>query len=213
MAQKWDSETPEYFRFSLKFPQTITHENELEYEKSKDELTRFFSGLEPLKSKISVLALQLPPSLWFEKAKPRLEELSKHLAHYCRYAVEGRHESWFSGEAIKFLSEKKFSLVWSEVPMVKNPAPLTTDFVYIRLIGDRALPDDVYNHTVRDQGKVIESWARKLKGLEKEDNVKSAYAVLNNHLEGFAPSSANTLRAKVGKEELSFADKKQKTLF
>ena len=210
IAQKWYSETPENFQFTLKFPQTITHEGKLEYEKCKDELTRFFSGLEPLKSKISVLVLQLPPSLQFETAQPRLEELAKHLPHYCRYAVEGRHDSWFSENAIEFLSEKKLCLVWNEVPMVENPAPLTTDYIYMRLIGDRNLPDDVYDHTVRDKSQVIESWAKKLQGI-KDQKITKAYAVLNNHLEGFAPESANTLRMKLGLEEMSFIDTKQKT--
>ena len=51
--------------------------------------------------------------------------------------------------------------------MVKNPAPITTDFVYVRLIGDRELPDDAYDHTVRDQSKVIAKWADKIKKLDE----------------------------------------------
>jgi len=67
MTQKWFSETPKSFRFSLKFPQTITHENKLDFEKSREELNRFFSSLEPLKSKILALVFQLPPSLTFDE--------------------------------------------------------------------------------------------------------------------------------------------------
>ena len=42
MSAKWNMETPERFRFSLKFPQKITHENRLNYEKSKETLKEFF---------------------------------------------------------------------------------------------------------------------------------------------------------------------------
>ena len=52
MALKWNNDTPENFRFSLKFPQKITHDNRLDYEKSKEVLNEFFLGLEPLKEKI-----------------------------------------------------------------------------------------------------------------------------------------------------------------
>ena len=212
MTAKWNSETPPNFRFSLKFPKSITHEARLDYEKCKDEARGFFSGLEPLRSKISVLLLQLPPSLSFSEARPRLEVLKKHLPHYCRFAIEGRDESWFSDYARMYLKENKFCLVWNEVPMVKNTAPITTDFVYLRLIGDRNLPDDVYDHTVRNQNKVIQKWADKIKSLD-EVKVKLVFGVTNNHLEGFSPSSSNTLRKMLGLKEKSFQDYKQKTIF
>jgi len=213
MASKWDKETLYNFRFSLKFPQTITHENKLEFEKSRDELNRFFSGLEPLKHKIKVLVLQLPPSLEFETAKSSLKELEKHLPHYCRYAIEGRHASWFSDESLEFLSRRNFSPIWNEVPMVENPAPITTDFVYVRIIGDRKLQKNVYDHKVRDQTNIICKWAEKLTILEKNEKVKFSWVVMNNHLEGFVPSSVNSLRSILGFEELEFKDKDQKSVF
>jgi hypothetical protein len=36
--------------------------------------------------------------------------------------------------------------------------------------------------------------------------------MLNNHFAGFAPGSANQFRKLMGLDELSFADKKQKTI-
>jgi len=212
MAAKWNGDTPSDFRFTLKFPQSITHEAKLDYDKCKDELTKFFSGLEPLKSKISVLLFQLPPFLTFEEAKPRLEILKNHLPHYCRFAIEGRNDSWFTKDAIDYLSENKFCLVWSEVPMVENTAPITTDFVYVRLIGDRELPDDVYDHTVRDQSKVIEKWTDRIKKLD-DSKVDFVLALSNNHLEGFSPATSNSLRKMLGLEKKEFRDKKQKSIF
>lgn len=213
LARKWYLDTPMDFKFSLKFPRIITHDNKLDFSKSKEVFTRFFSNLEPLKSKIVAFVLQLPPSLKFYTAKPRLEELSEHLPHYYRYAVEGRNDSWFSEEALFFLSDKKFSLVWSEVPMVDNPAPITTDFVYLRIIGDRTLPDDAYPQTVRDKSDVIQKWANRLDEIKNNSQVKFTLAFTNNHLEGFAPSSANTLRKFCGMPELEWKDTQQKTIF
>ena len=212
MAIKWNSETPENFRFSLKFPQKITHENRLNYEKSKEILGEFFFGLEPLKQKIKFLILQLPPSLEFEEVKEKITILAKHLPSYCRYAIEGRHESWFFKEAIEYLKENNFCLIWSEIPMVKNTAPITTDFVYVRLIGDRNLPLDVYDHRVRDQTNVLKKWADKISNLN-EEKTKIVWVLLNNHLEGFAPDSARSLRKILGMSDIEFRDRKQKSVF
>jgi len=213
MALKWDNETPDDFVFALKFPREITHDHKLEYEKSKSVMNSFFSGLEPLKRKIKVLVLQLPPSLDFDTAKLRLEILLDHFPHYCRYAIEGRNESWFFSESIDFMKQNNLCLVWNEVPMVENPAPITTDFVYSRLIGDRNLPENAYDRKMRDQTPILQKWANRLISLQKNKELKFAYAVLNNHLEGFAPSSANSLRSLMGYEEVKFRDQRQKTVF
>jgi uncharacterized protein YecE (DUF72 family) len=58
-----------------------------------------------------------------------------------KYPIEGRHESWFTDEAIEYLKEKNYCLVWNEVQGVNNPAIITSDYVYIRLIGDRSIPE------------------------------------------------------------------------
>jgi len=210
MALKWYNETPDNFVFTLKFPREITHYHKLEYEKSKNVINSFFSGLEPLKKKIIVL--QLPPSLDFDTTKVRLEILLDHLPNYCIFAVEGRNESWFYSESIDFMKLNKLCLVWNEIPMVENPAPITTDFVYCRLIGDRGLPRDAYNRKIQDHTPTLQKWANRLISMQKKD-IKFAYAMLNNHLEGFAPSSANSLRSLMGYEELDFRDQRQKTIF
>lgn len=42
MTLKWNNEVQENFKFSLKFPQKITHDNRLDFEKSKETLNKFF---------------------------------------------------------------------------------------------------------------------------------------------------------------------------
>ena len=96
--------------------------------------------------------------------------------------------------------------------MVENTAPVTTDFVYVRLIGDRELPDDVYDHTVRDQSKVIKKWVDRIKKLD-DSKVDFVFALSNNHLEGFSPGTSNSLRKMFGLEKKEFRDKKQKSIF
>ncbi len=209
VAGKWNAETPDGFGFSLKFPRAITHDRRLDYGGSRDDLAEFFSGLEPLREKVRVLVMQLPPSLGFGEARPRLEELSGHLPHYCRFAVEGRHDSWFSPEALDFLEGRGLCLVWNEVPMVENPAPVTTDFVYARLIGDRGLPRDAYGCRVRDATGALEKWRDRLLGIGGAPGIGFSWVMVNNHLEGFAPGTANALRSMLGMGELEFSDRRQ----
>jgi len=52
------------------------------------------------------------------------------------------------------------------------------------------------------------------KWIDNLKNVSGSFAIimLNNHFAGFAPESVNQFRKLMGFDELSFADKKQKTL-
>ena len=115
--------------------------------------------------------------------------------------------------AVRYLSklrstERDVSLVWNEVDGVDNPAQITSDFVYLRLIGDRSISEDQFGKILKDRTIEIKKWVDKVKSA----NVSLAMVMLNNHFAGFAPGSANLFRKMIGLEELSFTDKKQKTL-
>ncbi|MGQ0795666.1 MAG: DUF72 domain-containing protein [Nitrosopumilaceae archaeon] len=205
MTKKWYNDTPENFIFTAKLPKIITHDNRL---KPGPSLDQFLQAITPMKSKMNVIVIQLPPSLSFEEAKEKLDKMLNHLPKSFRYALEGRHESWFSDKVFQYLREKNVCLIWNEVDGVNNPAPITTDFVYLRLIGDRSIPEDQFGKIQKDRTKEMKKWI----DILKNTNVPIAYVNLNNHFQGFAPGSVNEFRRLLGLENLSFADKKQKTL-
>ena len=205
MTQKWYNDTPENFIFTAKLPKSITHDNRL---KPSPFLDQFLKAIEPMKSKMKVIVIQLPPSLSFDEAKERLDKMLNHLPKSYRYAIEGRHESWFAEKVFDYLQEKNVCLVWNEVTGVENPAPATTDFVYLRLIGDRTIREDQFGKILKDRTVEMKKWIEKL----KNSNVSLAMVMLNNHFAGFAPGSANQFRKLLGLDELRFVDKKQKTL-
>lgn len=208
ITKKWNISTPDTFSFTAKFPSVITHENKLK--NIKEYVFSFLASLVPMHDKVTALVLQLPPSLTFQDAKPRLEELFSYLPPDFKYPIEGRHESWFTDEAIDYLTEKNHCLVWNEIQGVKNPAKITVDYVYIRLIGDRSIPDSEFGKVVIDRTKLIQSWTDKIKKLEGK--VKLAMIMANNHFEGFAPATANTLRMNLGFSEIVWDEKKQQKL-
>jgi uncharacterized protein YecE (DUF72 family) len=151
----------------------------------------------------------LPPSLSFEETKPQLEQLEQFFTH-STYVLEGRHQSWFSKTALNYLLDKKICLVWSDVLGVKNPAPLTSDFVYLRVIGDRTIPQKEFGKVLRDRTADLRVWAEKLDHLK--DKIAFAVIMANNRYEGFGPATANKLRLLLGLDELVFSDRKQSRL-
>ncbi len=208
ITKKWFSETHEDFVFTAKFPQQITHEHRLK--NVKPYVDEFLSSLSPLRKKIFALVFQLPPSLSFDEAKPRLDEIIQYLPSFYKYPIEGRHESWFSDEAIEYLTEKNLCLVWNEIEGVNNPSPITSDYLYLRIIGDRSIPESEFGKVVKHKENLISKWADKLKQVQKK--VSKALVLVNNHFEGFAPATANSFRSHFGMSELLWEEKRQKKL-
>ncbi len=206
VVKKWNADTPAHFKFTAKLPQIITHQNRLQ--NPDPYLEQFVDSLKPLKTKFLFTVVQLPPWLSFEEARPNLEPLDSFLAN--SYVIEGRHKSWFENQAIRYLSDKKTCLVWSDVRGTKNLPPLTSDFVYLRLIGDRGIPEKEFGHLAGDKSADLQFWAEKLAGVQ--DKAAFSLIMINNRYEGFGPATANKLSSMLGMERLRFCTSEQKTL-
>jgi uncharacterized protein YecE (DUF72 family) len=61
MTKRWASITPDNFRFTAKFPRSITHEKRLV--EPERQLRYFFDVMRPLHRKVLALLLQLPPCM------------------------------------------------------------------------------------------------------------------------------------------------------
>lgn len=137
MVKNWDRRTPNNFRFTAKFPRVITHEKK--FKNVEKELSLFYERMEPIKDKLLALLIQLPPSY---ELKAGLEDLRSYdflFDDTYRYAIEVRHSSWFNDLAYHFFRNSNVSLVWSQMDRLQTPPIVTSDFVYLRLIGDRRL--------------------------------------------------------------------------
>jgi uncharacterized protein YecE (DUF72 family) len=207
IVKKWYSDTPPQFKFTAKMPKIITHENRLQ--KLEPYLEQFLESMKPLGSKFLLSVVQLPPSLSFEDAKPNLEHLESFFKN-SSYVIEGRHQSWFSENALRYLTDKKICLVWSDVQGIKNTAPLTSDLVYLRVIGDRSIPQKEFGKVLQDRTTDLKEWAEKINQLK--DKITFAVIMANNRYEGFGPATANKLRLLLGLDAVAFSDTRQKTL-
>jgi uncharacterized protein YecE (DUF72 family) len=146
--------------------------------------------MEPLYDKILVFLIQLPPSLQIAEGLDLIKNLQYLLDPSFRYAVEVRHHTWFNELFYNYLKEKNYCLVWSQQDVLVTPPTVTTDFVYLRLIGDRSIDERDFGQIKKDRTKEMQLWTNILKDIQKnEKNVKTAIAIVaaNNHYAGFGP--------------------------
>ena len=88
---------------------------------------------------------------------------------------------------------------------LQTPPIVTSDFVYLRLIGDRRLSEDQFGKIQIERSNEIKKWSDKLIEIrQNEKNVKMAIVAANNHYGGFGPGTVNMFREMMEMESLSF---------
>jgi uncharacterized protein YecE (DUF72 family) len=121
--ERWSAATPPGFRFAVKCPRQITHENRLHDSQPKiDQLADEVAGLG---DKLGAVLVQLPPSLALEPAVADrfFHELRLRLA--CPIVCEPRHRSWFEQPADALLQSHRIARVAADpsiVPAAASPA-------------------------------------------------------------------------------------------
>lgn len=100
--QRWREETPEHFRFCLKLPQHISHQQQLRH--CERELRQFIAGITPLHAKLGQLFIQLPARFGPEGLET-LAQFFTQLPGDFSYCLEVRHGAFFAkGEAERALN-------------------------------------------------------------------------------------------------------------
>ena len=189
MVNNWDKRTPDNFRFAVKFPKVITHDKRLK--DVKKDIERFYDVMEPLYDKILVFLIQLPPSLQIAEGLDLIKNLQYQLDPSFRYAIEVRHHSWFNELFYNYIKEKKYCLVWSQQDIVITPPVVTTDFIYLRLIGDRSINEKDFGKINKDRTKEMEIWSKILEDDDRKvKDLNMAIIAANNHYAGFGPMTA-----------------------
>ena len=201
-VKNWCKKTPRNF----KFPRVITHDKMLK--EVDKELEQFFGAIGPLSDKTLALLIQLPPSLQIFEGLERLRELVLELDTRFRYAVEVRHSSWFQDLAYNFFANNDICMVWSQLAELRTPPIATTDFLYLRFIGDRSIQEKDFGRIQIDRVLEMQKWANDIKAVEGED-VKQAIIAANNHYAGFGPGTVNIFRKMLGLHEAKWKEKEE----
>lgn len=206
-VKKWAANTPANFCFTVKMPKKITHEKV--FIDTERDLEFFYSSLSPLNEKNLCFLIQMPPYLSFQTGFRFLKNFCNILDPRYRYAIEARQTSWFNEEFYSFLMEHDICLVWNELDSVRAPPKVTTDFIYVRLIGDRSIDEKDFGRIQKDRDKETAHWVNEV----KQANVPLAIVAANNHYAGSGPDTSNGFRKMIGLQELDWNEKDQARLF
>ena len=208
MVKNWYKRTPENFRFTAKFPKVITHDKRLS-DFDENQLNYFFESISELKEKLLALLIQLPPSIDIVEGLDALRNILPYLDKGFRYAVEVRNRSWFQDLAYNFFRNNQMCMVWSQLADIHTPPIVTTDFVYVRLIGDRSIEERDFGRIQIDRIKEMKKVARNFRKDPDEGNlsgVRFSIVAANNHYAGFGPGTVNIFRQLLGLEEVKWGD-------
>ncbi|MBA1147099.1 DUF72 domain-containing protein [Ectothiorhodospiraceae bacterium WFHF3C12] len=192
LYEKWASEVPEGFRFCVKLPRGLTHDQRL---RSTEGLEQFLGETAGLGGKLGAILVQLPPSLTFE-AKPAAHFLEQLRAGFGgRIICEPRHASWFADEAEALLKEQGVSRAAVDPPPAdgaENPGG-DPDCVYLRLHGSprrfysaysEAFLEDLANK-LREYAEHSETWCI-FNNTASDAGLANAMTLLGT-LDDFAP--------------------------
>lgn len=116
--ERWRESTPADFRFAVKMPRTITHEQRLR--NARDPLVAFLAQTDGLREKRGPILVQMPPSLAFDPAIATafvqlLRELYDGLV-----ACEPRHATWFTPAVTSLLDRYRIARVAADPPPVPS---------------------------------------------------------------------------------------------
>ncbi len=207
-VRRWAETTPASFRFACKLPRHITHICRLR--DCAAELSSFFRAIELLGPKLHVILVQLPPSLTPADGKHALRTFLAQLPRDFRFAIEFRHAGWHRPQFIRLVEKYRICWVWADTTPLneRNLAPFeflpcTTDFLYLRLLGDYATKYDIdgghshrYEKLLWKREAALESWSLKIQ--RHLADVRSVWAFAGNHFEGFAPETCQRLAERLG---------------
>ena len=192
--QKWHSDTPEYFKFSVKVPRTVTHFKRLV--DVEDDWAALLRATRPLQKKLSIYLCQFPPG--YKATGDTLAQMEGFIAlvsaSQVRVAYELRHASWFEPAALKMFTRTRACLVQADSSRYPHtPAGFApAAFSYYRFHGPRQLYASQYTD---DE---LRGWA----ALMSTDRAagKDVYVYFDNDMNGFAISDAKRLQSMLGAE-------------
>jgi uncharacterized protein YecE (DUF72 family) len=230
----WYRATPRGFVFSVKAPRYITHIRRLR--EIEAPLANFFaSGIFLLKEKLGPILWQFPPRFLYEPEKirhffellPRTTAEAQALAQWreprmtgrthllidrsrrLRHAMEVRHESFVDESFVTLLRRYRVALVVADTagkwPYCED---VTSDFLYLRLHGDREIYRSGYNDKALGRWAArIHAWsagrepagARRISSRRPpQRRSRDVYCYFDNDAKVEAPADARSLIRRLG---------------
>lgn len=154
--EKWASETPDGFIFSVKAPRHIVQTRALA--DTGRRIVDFIDGAVALGDRLGPLLWQFLPTRRFDPDDMAafLDLLpEKHAGIPLRHAVEVRHESFLDPRWLDLARERGVATVFTDSPKYPSLADLTGPFVYARLMCSES--DEKTGYPTR----ALKGWAKR----------------------------------------------------
>lgn len=180
--ERWAASVPRGFRFSVKLPRTITHDQRLS--RSAPLLKAFMQDIAPLRSRLGCLLVQLPPSLAFDARVARAFFGALRQESDRGVALEPRHASWLTDRAERLLQEFEIARVAADPPRVDGAGEPGgwPGLAYFRLHGSPRTYYSSYDDAVLD------ALAGRLRALRRRRI--PAWCIFDNTASGAATGNA-----------------------
>jgi uncharacterized protein YecE (DUF72 family) len=196
----WERKTPKGFILAAKIPQTITHEKVLQ--DCNEDLKYFLETMDLMGDKLGPLLFQFG---YFNKKAfksgdeflARLKPFLKKLPKGYKFALEIRNKQWLTAEFFDLLRAHKVAYALIDQAWMPRPSeifekfdPITADFTYIRLLGDRKgieLKTKIWDEVIVDRSRELMSWVNVCQRTVRRG--VNTYVYVNNHYAGFAPKT------------------------
>jgi uncharacterized protein YecE (DUF72 family) len=203
---RWYERTPSDFVFAAKVPQVVTHTKMLVG--CEAEFDEFTNRMHLLHEKLGPLLLQFPR---FSKYEIQAAEFSRRLRFFlnrvkdlptCRFVVEIRNRPWLDERFTDLLREYNVALALTDTSFMPRPWEMkekfdlvTTDFVYVRWLGDRHGIEKitrVWDRTVVDRTEELRNWVEIFQTMVANKKILKLFAFANNHFSGNGPATVKS---------------------
>jgi len=197
----WYAKTPSNFLFALKVPQQITHEKVLV--DCDSDFAHFLDTASALNEKLGPIVFQFGyfnRSVFKSQAEflARLKPFLAKLPRGYKFAIEIRNKSWMDARFVDALRERGVAMTLIDQSWVPRPWEfrerlelITTDFAYVRLLGDRKGIEEItktWDKIVVDRNRDLKTWVDYLRPIKIRG--VTIFVYVNNHYSGFAPQTA-----------------------
>ena len=146
--QKWKDSVADDFKFSLKFPQVITHRKDINEAVAKQRLEDFLVALDFMGDKNGV-AFAVMANYFRPDKFEGLVEFVEYLPKDVPFAIELRAPEWFESDSLQnewqeLFAENNIAPVLTDTPGRRDVLSfkLTNENLFVRYVGDFSNPLD-----------------------------------------------------------------------
>jgi uncharacterized protein YecE (DUF72 family) len=189
--ERWAASVPARFRFAVKAPKLLTHEQCLE--ETGAPLRQFVHEIGGLGQKLGCVLLQLPPGLAYDPRSVETFLTSLRARYRGPLVCEPRHATWFTGAADRRLEAHGVGRVAADPPCADGgdePAA-SMRVVYYRLHGSPQMYYSSYSL------KYLDALALRLRGIRGVP----VWCIFDNTARGAAVGNAIQLTEIVGRSQ------------